>query len=61
MPNNKTAENIEKQCCLCDRKYVGFGNNAEPLAKGRCCEMCNKKVIASRINKMMSEKLFGRH
>lgn len=38
-------------CCLCGVKIVGHGNNAQPLADGRCCGACNNKVIAERINR----------
>lgn len=38
-----------KRCILCKRSYEGFGNNAEPLAKGRCCDNCNIKVILERL------------
>lgn len=36
-------------CVLCGDEYKGYGNNAEPLAKGRCCDFCNVKVIAKRL------------
>ena len=36
-------------CVLCKQFYEGFGNNAEPLAEGRCCDKCNEKVISARI------------
>ena len=42
----------EKQiCCLCESKFFGYGNNAEPLFEnGRCCDNCNfTKVIPFRI------------
>jgi len=26
-----------------------LGNNAEPLAQGRCCDECNKLVIEERL------------
>lgn len=38
------------KCVLCGKKIVGYGNNAEPLAHGRCCDECNvTKVIPYRI------------
>lgn len=40
----------ERRCVLCKKEYTGYGNNAEPLAKGRCCDACNNKVIMARIN-----------
>ena len=37
-------------CCICSKKFTGFGNNPRPLkADGRCCDECNKKVIEARI------------
>ena len=48
------------KCVLCNEDIqpsagrlqyaVGWdeGNNAEPLAEGRCCDVCNKDVIAAR-------------
>ena len=32
-------------CIICDKKIKGFGHNAEPVAKGRCCEDCNYEVV----------------
>lgn len=39
-----------QKCILCKKKFVGFGNNPEPLAKaGRCCDKCNVDVINARL------------
>ncbi|QIG59357.1 hypothetical protein [Dishui Lake virophage 2] len=38
-------------CCLCSQMIVGWGNNAQPLSAGRCCDDCNRtKVIPARLN-----------
>lgn len=37
-----------KVCPICGKTYVGYGNNAYPLAQGRCCDECNAKVIEKR-------------
>jgi hypothetical protein len=38
------------KCVLCGYKIFGYGNNAQPLAKGRCCDICNDtKVIPARL------------
>lgn len=43
------------KCCLCSKeieKKPGWdqGNNAEPLAAGRCCDTCNNtRVIPARL------------
>ncbi|WP_405291935.1 hypothetical protein [Methanobrevibacter sp.] len=40
---------MELKCCICGTEFVGYGNNAEPIRKGVCCDKCNAKhVIASR-------------
>lgn len=39
-----------KKCCLCGGEYNGYGNNPEPLKKGRCCDKCNiTKVVPARM------------
>ena len=37
------------KCVLCEQEYEGFGNNAQPLADGECCDECNVKVIRERL------------
>lgn len=46
----KMTENNE--CCMCGENYGEFGNNAEPVASGRCCDTCNFLVIEERIRRM---------
>jgi len=49
-----------KICCLCNRKYIGYGNNALPLKDGRCCDECNSKVIDERIRQIiLSQEVNG--
>lgn len=39
-----------QKCILCGKEYEGFGNNAMPVADGRCCDTCNlEKVIPTRL------------
>jgi hypothetical protein len=41
---------MEKKCCICGMEFNGYGNNAEPIAKGTCCDDCNiRYVVASRL------------
>lgn len=41
---------MEKKCCICGLIFNGFGNNAEPVRKGVCCESCNSRfIVQSRI------------
>jgi hypothetical protein len=42
-------------CVLCGDRFVGMGNNPEPLASWpeRCCDVCNDiKVIPARIKRI---------
>ena len=41
--------NKKKICVLCGKEYEGYGNNAQPLSDGLCCDECNTKVIEARI------------
>lgn len=38
-------------CSICFRKYEGFGNNAQPINDGRCCDGCNGLVILARLQR----------
>lgn len=40
----------EKVCSICFQEYEGFGNNAEPINKGRCCDECNNSVVQARLD-----------
>ena len=36
-------------CVICKKSFSGYGNNAQPLKKGSCCDTCNAtKVIPAR-------------
>ena len=39
-------------CAICGKNYHGFGNNAEPLKTGRCCDACNVLVIEKRMENL---------
>lgn len=43
----------EHECCLCHKKFKGYGNNPYPLVKdpeAKCCDDCNlDKVIPARL------------
>lgn len=41
------------KCCLCGQVCYGYGNNPFPLKeRGRCCDVCNLKVIQARLGQM---------
>ena len=42
------------KCSICKHNDIGkYGNNAEPINDGRCCDWCNNEfVIPKRIREM---------
>lgn len=53
----KLDEDKEQECVICHQPFEGYGNNAEPVAEGRCCDECNiKVVIPARIEEMNKSK-----
>lgn len=32
-------------CSICGENYKGYGNNAQPVNNGRCCDKCNAEVV----------------
>ena len=42
-------------CSICNEKIEGFGNNAQPINDGRCCDDCNILVIIERIKEMSND------
>ena len=34
-------------CVLCSNYIPGYGNNAQPVAEGICCDSCNFNVVLS--------------
>ena len=52
----------EHTCCICGKKYVGFGNNPAPYdysgdGEYRCCDRCNlNTVIPLRMLRLLSGK-----
>ncbi len=44
-----TKKNKKKHVCsICGKPYTGYGNNAQPINDGRCCDECNAKVVIPR-------------
>ena len=43
------------KCSICNENFEGFGNNAEPVNDGRCCDDCNNLVIMERIKEMSDD------
>lgn len=35
-----------KQCCICGKIFIGYGNNPAPVKnEGVCCDDCNRSVV----------------
>tara|TARA_Y100001963_G_C6731888_1_gene424369 strand:+ start:1194 stop:1376 length:183 start_codon:yes stop_codon:yes gene_type:complete len=41
-----------KICSICFLEYSEWGNNAEPINSGQCCDKCNWSVSIARMNRM---------
>lgn len=39
-------------CCICKKETIGYGNNAQPIMQGECCDTCNENVITERIRRL---------
>ena len=49
-----TSEKKIETCSICGQTYTGFGNNAEPVNAGRCCDKCNAiHVIPARLRSIL--------
>lgn len=35
-------------CSICGKNYEGYGNNAQPVNDGRCCDECNGTIVIPR-------------
>ena len=44
------------KCSICNNNIEGFGNNAQPINDGICCDECNALVIWARINVVITEQ-----
>jgi hypothetical protein len=44
------------KCKICNETFLGHGHNAEPIANGRCCDVCqDTKVLPLRLDLMLNE------
>lgn len=54
------SNNQEYECCICGKKFTGWGNNPYPVVddeNARCCDMCNEtKVLPARLAQMFGRK-----
>ena len=53
--------NDVKVCCICGKKFMGWGNNPWPVVKDEnatCCDECNGKyVLGARLDLMFCKKM----
>lgn len=48
---------MEKKCCICGKIFIEFGNNAQPIKNGVCCDFCNTRfVLPIRLSKLPQNK-----
>jgi hypothetical protein len=41
-------------CSICNGAIVGFGNDAQPINGGRCCDRCHaERVIPERVRRVV--------
>ncbi len=47
------------KCSICNHNDIGeYGNNAEPINSGRCCDWCNNEfVIPKRLENMKEDQV----
>lgn len=38
----------KRVCSICGKEFTGYGNNAEPVNDGICCNECNFEVVIPR-------------
>ena len=54
-------ENDVKVCCICGKKFTGWGNNPWPIVDdvdAICCDTCNDtQVIQARLVRMYNKEV----
>lgn len=38
-------ESDDSKCCICGTPIGYYGNNADPVCDGRCCDKCNDSIV----------------
>ena len=57
MTKKQTKTLLEKKCGICEEMYIGYGNNANPVIDGKCCDKCNFTiVIPTRLGCILEQK-----
>lgn len=37
-----------KKCSICGKKFTEYGNNAQPINDGICCDNCNYSIVVPK-------------
>jgi len=53
---NTTAGDGPRYCVICHRLFEEYGNSAEPVKQGRCCNACNDQVVIPMRIRLMREE-----
>lgn len=52
--------NQEYVCCICGKKFTGWGNNPYPVVDdddARCCDICNEmRVLPARMAQFFASR-----
>jgi hypothetical protein len=48
---------MTERCVICGKEIIGYGNNAEPVAKGRCCDVCNITVVIPERLRLIKQRV----
>ena len=44
-------------CVICGKAFDGYGNNADPVADGECCDECNMNIVVpARIEQIVADR-----
>ena len=46
-------------CSICYREFHEYGNNADPINLGRCCDPCNGLGVFARVGRMQAIETHG--
>ena len=56
--NEELTESEDSEiCCICKQPIEGYGNSAEPVCSGTCCDRCNMDVVLpARVKELHNRK-----
>jgi len=51
-----TKNKMLMRCVICYNEIKGYGNNAEPIKSGYCCDTCNYLYVLPKRLQMMRDR-----